>query len=288
MLIVHHNDLDGYCAGFWAYHNARRKGDVPKLFEFDYGVEFPFNMIQPHESVWILDCSISTKDMVELFKITENVVWIDHHKTSIERYKDFPFAIPGIRYIGLAGCELTYLFIHNDIDGEINSEVLKKIPMFTRLIGDRDTWRKEFGYDSDLFTLALLGFDTNPTSEIWTRLYLDNSDMVSYLIDRGKTLRAFTEKRAERYLKSYGHELTLDGYQCYAINKGSMASDDFQSLDSKIHPYDIYVGYVYTGKIWQVSLRSATVDVSEIAKKRGGGGHKGAARFDCKVLPWMK
>lgn len=39
--------------------------------------------------------------------------------------------------------------------------------------------------------------------------------------------------------------------------------------------------------MFQVSLRSVgDFDVSTIAKQYGGGGHKNAAGFRCKVLPW--
>ena len=39
---------------------------------------------------------------------------------------------------------------------------------------------------------------------------------------------------------------------------------------------------------WAVSLYSsnADIDVSKIAKAKGGGGHKGAAGFQCKTLPF--
>jgi nanoRNase/pAp phosphatase (c-di-AMP/oligoRNAs hydrolase) len=46
--------------------------------------------------------------------------------------------------------------------------------------------------------------------------------------------------------------------------------------------------FVFDGEQYTVSLYSKTVDVSEIAKKYGGGGHKGAAGFQCKKLPFMK
>ena len=46
--------------------------------------------------------------------------------------------------------------------------------------------------------------------------------------------------------------------------------------------------FSFDGDKWTVSLYSTSVDVSEIAKKYGGGGHKGASGFHCKELPFMK
>jgi nanoRNase/pAp phosphatase (c-di-AMP/oligoRNAs hydrolase) len=43
---------------------------------------------------------------------------------------------------------------------------------------------------------------------------------------------------------------------------------------------------VLDGSQYTVSLYSETIDVSVIAKKHGGGGHKGAAGFVCPKLPF--
>jgi nanoRNase/pAp phosphatase (c-di-AMP/oligoRNAs hydrolase) len=46
--------------------------------------------------------------------------------------------------------------------------------------------------------------------------------------------------------------------------------------------------FSFDGDEWIISLYSRNIDVSEIAKKYGGGGHKGAAGFHCKDLPFCK
>ena len=46
--------------------------------------------------------------------------------------------------------------------------------------------------------------------------------------------------------------------------------------------------FVFDGTQFTISLYSEVVDVSEIAKKYGGGGHKGASGFHCKQLPFSK
>ena len=65
------------------------------------------------------------------------------------------------------------------------------------------------------------------------------------------------------------------------LNTGLFSSDIVESsFDPILH--DIMVGFVFDGKKWSVSLRSIEggADVSEIARERGGGGHKHAARFE--------
>jgi nanoRNase/pAp phosphatase (c-di-AMP/oligoRNAs hydrolase) len=52
--------------------------------------------------------------------------------------------------------------------------------------------------------------------------------------------------------------------------------------------YPVCIAYVHDGEKFTVSLYSTTVDVSKIAKKFGGGGHKGAAGFTCDKLPFER
>jgi len=54
----------------------------------------------------------------------------------------------------------------------------------------------------------------------------------------------------------------------------------------KINEFDICIGFVFDGLRYTVGLYSQKLDVSEIAKKYGGGGHPGAAGFVCKQLPF--
>lgn len=56
-----------------------------------------------------------------------------------------------------------------------------------------------------------------------------------------------------------------------------------------IEPYDLMITFVRRkDKLWNVSLYSTKpeIDCGEIAKSFGGGGHKGAAGFQCEELPF--
>ena len=56
-----------------------------------------------------------------------------------------------------------------------------------------------------------------------------------------------------------------------------------------IEPYDLMITFCRRkDKLWNVSLYSTKpdIDCGAIAKSFGGGGHKGAAGFQCKDLPF--
>lgn len=291
MKCFYHHDLDGWCSAFWVHLSAGITDiNAPIDFiEINYNKKFPLETIQPNEQIWIVDYSIDPTEMHKLLEITKDVTWIDHHKTAIEKYRDFPVPIRGIRFDGLSGCELTFLYIHKLTSrglGPIKDlmfEYVQEIPRFTRLVGDWDCWRFEFGEDTKRFKtgmeMQVSGYDSN----LW-RLFLEKEDeLIDKIIEDGKRGIIFENKLAKRLLQSYSFETELLGYKCIALNAGCCSSEYFKSISLN---YEIMIAFVFDGKLWTVSLYSTKVDVSNIAKQFGGGGHKGAAGFQCKQLPF--
>lgn len=275
MKCFHHNDPDGKCAGYWVY----TKYPDGEYIEITYGRPFPIETIEEDEVVFIVDYSIEPEEMIELLKITPNVFWIDHHKTAIDKYKDFEIEIAGIREIGKAGCLLTFEYLYPG----------KEAPYFTKLINDYDLWKFEFGEATSKFITAFSAYDFSPTHPHWNSFVSvtshDGGNLYEwYLIDEGEIMLKYRNGWTKDYMK-LGFEAELHGYRCYAVNIGKCNSQYFDSLEEQ---YDILIPFYFNGEYWTVSLYSKTIDVSEIAKVYGGGGHKAAAGFQCKELPFKK
>ena len=290
----HHDDMDGYCAGFWVRRDVGINPDADgkihwKTQEINYNQKFPIEEIMPGEQVWILDFSIEPSEMEALLKITPNVTWIDHHKTAIEKYLDFPHEIRGVRKDGEAGCVLTFKYIHwwtakGEGPIDLNRHVLDDpVPEFTALIGDRDIWAFKYGDRTKHFYLGCQLYDwANLDSSFWDMMI--NPESVEGLVNEGKASERYRDNFARRYLKSFSFEVKFEGYNCLAMNMGLCSSEYFLDNDEK---YDILMPFVFDGTKWTVSLYSTKgIDVSEIAKKYGGGGHKGAAGFVTKKFPF--
>lgn len=296
MKCFYHADADGRCAGFWVSLSAGIHDNYEPVFkEINYGMEFPFDEIMPGEQIYIVDYSISPDEMLRLLETTQDVTWIDHHKTAIEKYKDFPHEIRGVRFDGVAGCMLTYCYLHKMTDrgaGAIrpfDAFMVEDAPMFTKLIADWDVWKFEYGDDTRRFITAFNAFDFSPGSKMWDRFLcfpggVGENSAVSALIIEGKTMMAYRDGWAKEYCRTKGFETMIDGHRAFAMNLGLCNSEYFKSVSG----YDILMPFSYDGEKWTVSLYSTTVDVSNIAKKYGGGGHKGASGFQCKDLPFTK
>ncbi len=71
----------------------------------------------------------------------------------------------------------------------------------------------------------------------------------------------------------------------YVLTSGINANF-FNSVENQ---YDILISYVFDGEKYTVSLyhgKNKELDLGAIAKQYKGGGHKGAAGFQCTELPF--
>ncbi|MBQ2396247.1 MAG: hypothetical protein II304_04280 [Bacteroidales bacterium] len=293
MKVFYHSDNDGKCAGFWVKELATpdEKYDT-EFIKMDYNIDFPFETIKPNETVYIVDYSISTEEMDKLFNITKNIIWIDHHKSAIERYENYDKEIKGLRYDGIAGCMLTYCYLKHMTDrgnGEVksfSSEMTEDAPEFTKLIADYDVWTFKYGDKTRAFEKGFTLFLHEPEDEIWDDL-LTESDLfnnttltLSNIISSGKTIIEYRKNMMRDYCEKKGFEAVLDGNKCFAVNMAMMGTDDF--IIPNVEDYDILISFSFDGMNWNYSLRSTKIDCAELAMKYGGGGHKGAAGFSQK------
>ena len=134
MKIFHHNDLDGQCAA------SLVKRKYPECVESDfvsmvYEKSFPFELLDDGPC-YILDFSLEPADMETLMnQLNGNVIWIDHHKSAIDKYQDFRYEVPGVRDVKDAGCVLTWRRLFPE----------QEVPLYVQYVGDRDAWKWELG-----------------------------------------------------------------------------------------------------------------------------------------------
>lgn len=303
MICFYHADNDGKCAGFWVEKLGKRDNFEDSFIKINYDIDFPFEKIHKNEVVYIVDYSIQTDEMDRLLEITPNVIWIDHHKSSIEKYANYDKKIEGLRYDGIAGCMLTYIYLgcmcHCDtkeVISEFDPQDADSAPLFTKLIADYDVWTFEYGDYTRRFEKGFTIYPHEPTDTIWEELlseedwYIlvnettDSADkdimdmpLLYSICQSGNNIIEHRKSLMKTICDKKGFETNLDGYKCFAVNMPLMSSDDFIISNAKM--YDLLISFSFNGKLWSYSIRSETVDCSELAAKYGGGGHKGAAGF---------
>lgn len=296
MKIFYHKDLDGECAA----HVIDGYERLPRLdktfYPINYGMEFPMKDIKPDEDVYILDYSIEPNEMSQLLDITKNVVWVDHHKSAIEKYEGYEQHINGIRAAGRAGCVLAYDWLWGHHQESLELEPLPQVstfssfpPLYIKLIGDADIRGKEF-LSTGNFIAGLQAEKTHPSDLIWQDLKNDGDDAKTYrrLCSDGQIIQRYKNITQQEYLLEHGFWTEFHGHRCYAVN-GKFSSHPFEVV---VPDAAIWLTFRFVGNYWIVRLYSHKgIDVSEIAKEheysgKKGGGHQEAAGFTCRNLPF--
>lgn len=279
MICFYHLDDDGKCAANLVHQLGKKDSWPANFIEMNYGFKVPFEKIVPDELVYIVDFSLDPADMIKLYEdYTKNIIWIDHHKSAIEKYADFPYELEGIRSTKYSGCMLTYLYLTDNLE-KLNLDyqlmiARANVPKAVQLCDDYDMWRFQNAY-THTFHAGFEIIDHGPTDHVWSEL---DALKINSICEVGKAIAKYRSMLMSKLITSYGFESTLDGRRCYVLNQGLAGSDDFESAPEG---YDMFVSFIYNGKDYSYSLRSPedAPPIVDIAQAHGGGGHPHAAGF---------
>lgn len=296
-VIYHSADYDGiFC---WEI----AKKFLPKEETVFIGWNFGDPKIHMPENgtVYILDLSPECLSSAVLTQEQVNrLIWIDHHKTSIEKYNE---AIPGYRIDGVAACRLTWQWFASPKVGDIGIPVIESLPtkqyfidrkvdepLSVQLAGEYDIWDKRNPW-AEMFQYALRAVEPD-----WDKLLLPSSESESDaytldLVNKGEIVQRYSQNVDASICKHKTWLMEWGGLKFLCVNSARFNSLFFAAKDIPETGHDALLGFCFDGKCWTVSLYHANhrtdLDLSEIAKKHGGGGHKGACGFTCSVLPFQ-
>ncbi len=251
---------------------------IDRVFGFDFSVLFKdgFDGPKPYEFA-NLHIAISTR-----------MIWIDHHKTSIDTH---PATIPGYRIDGVAACRLAWQWFSGNGSGFFKEAYFSRNvvePIAVRMAGEYDVWDKR-DPAVDLFQFGLRA--QYLTEDHWKALLSFNGvPLVEKLVERGQILHRYQRQQDAEHIKR-AFELNWEGlnFICYNGRGNSLTFESIQSGTC-----DAFMLIHFNGQSWMVSMYHAPwnkgIDLSEIAKKYGGGGHRGACGFttNCGALPFLK
>lgn len=284
-VIYHSADYDGiFCREI-----ARKFIPDAELIGWNFGDPL---ISRSADQIYILDLSLDclvAEDRLSWSKI----IWIDHHKTSIEKYGD---KIPGYRIDGVAACRLAWQwFTRTETEQKRNCLPIKQDfidreviePLAVLLAGEYDIWDKR-DQDAETFQYALKASESVLD---WERLLsLTDEEYVMWLLTDGRAAQRYASSTDASVCKSRTWLMEWEGLKFLCVNSARFNSLLFSARDIPETGHDALLGFCFDGKGWTVSLYHAKhrtdIDLSEIAKRNGGGGHRGACGFTCKTLPF--
>jgi oligoribonuclease NrnB/cAMP/cGMP phosphodiesterase (DHH superfamily) len=185
---------------------------------------------------------------------------------------------------------------HNFVDRKVTE------PYAVRLAGEYDIWDKR-DPNADTFQHGLRSQDLTP--DVWKALLDDGimdatkdtgmcvspSEVMSMcLVNKGAAIQYAKIHENKSIIKSAGFDLDWEGLHFLAVNHARYNSLLFTAGLKPEH--DACYGFAWKNGQWTVSLYHAPGkehhDLSKIAVKYGGGGHKGACGFQTKTLPFFQ
>ena len=255
-LVIYHADCsDGFGAAYAAW---KLLGDRATYHSAKYG-ETPPDV--SGKNVVILDFSYDNATVKNIVKSANSLLIIDHHKSAMVELHDISCTHFDMNH---SGAMLSWRFFHPG----------KEPPRFIKYIEDRDLWKwelpysKEFSAAFDMVSFSFEEFDK----------FLDDS-AVDDAQERGSYILAYSKTVISRIARNAARR-KLFGKDVLVVNSSHWMSEIGAALSPKCDFAIIWFWDHDTHQV-KVSLRShhPDTDVSEIAKKFGGGGHRQSAGF---------
>ena len=287
----HGSDLDGWASGAIVRYWYEKEGNQVEMFPINYGDRFPMDSLSLEDFVFMVDFSLPINDMQQIAqRVNGKFIWIDHHASAIKSYDDDPIMLLGIRDVAFAACELTWEYFCDD-----------DTRRFIKLLGLYDRWEhndpNEPWDDIEAFQYGFKAQATDPKEdeefEYCWREWFDSYQTPTFITDTrstGKYIKKYVEDRFQSNLAERSFVVDWEGYKCLVIN-GDPYIANYLTRAEEFEGCDIGINFCNSkGEFWIVNLRTARddIDLSALAKKYGGGGHRAAAGFPCKVLPFKE
>jgi oligoribonuclease NrnB/cAMP/cGMP phosphodiesterase (DHH superfamily) len=238
------------------------------------GVDLPKGIT--NKIVYVIDFSLKKgSQMRQLVKNNKKVVALDHHHDAEQ------FAQMAHEYLfdnNRSGATVAWSYFYPQ----------KPAPLLLKYVEDLDIWRCRLPHTFEASAYLDL-FDHDFLT--WNNLVRAFDDKKSRLkiFEKGATLLEYENKKIQDLVVKNAELVKLLKYKVLAVNSPNWASKIGNLLCRKHLPFGIV--WSKRGDSVVVSLRSekGKFDVSKIARKFGGGGHKAAAAFSVdslQDLPW--
>ena len=293
IVIYHKNCFDGYGAAWAAYKKYGNDAvyiaasdrlvlpiEVTTIIENNLSTNLEHK--NNHEDsyskqfidIYVLDFCYSKENIKILEDNFKTLTVLDHHvsaKENIESAKNHVYSETK------SGAYISWQYFHADTS----------VPILIDYISDADTWNRtkpDWQYVESYIYNQDLDFGTFDAM----------NDMIESQKDRvleiGKVLSRVHQKRVEMYLEK-AEIVSFEGYDVWAVNAPSDIRNELgHEMATRTGTFGLV--FYYENENWKCSLRSVEdFDVTTIAIKYGGGGHKNASGFIVKTdfpLPFVK
>lgn len=290
MCIYHGNCADGF-GGAWVVRKAL--GDQVEFVAGVYGQEPPE---VEGKDVIIVDFSYKYDVLVQMSLKAHSIIILDHHKSAAEDLAKFQPFHAGVRVDGrhadgstALGWESAHAIMNSQnspaiaccFDMNRSGAMLawdhffpgQEPPMLLRHIEDRDLWL--FKLDGTREIQANL-FSYPYDFEVWDKLMAAD---VETLRSDGAAIERKRHKDIAELVAVTKRRLVIGGHDVPVASLPYTLTSDAGHLMAQGEPFAACYWDTPEGRVFSLRSTDDGMDVSEIAKQYGGGGHRNASGF---------
>jgi oligoribonuclease NrnB/cAMP/cGMP phosphodiesterase (DHH superfamily) len=282
LCIYHSPCADGFTAA-WAVRKAL--GD--DLVEFHAGVYGEAPPDVTGRDVLLVDFSYKRPVLLEMAKTARAILVLDHHKSAAEDLAGFcapewtgvnafdgPFQTPepilSLFDMDRSGAAIAWDFFHG---------LEHPRPMLVEYVQDRDLWRFELGGTREI-NACVFSHPYDFETWDWLANRAEHPASLQEMIAEGGAIERKHHKDIAELLKVTTRTMRIGDVEVSVANLPYTMSSDAAGALAEGAPFGACYWDTPTGRTFSLRSRGdAGADVSEIAARYGGGGHKSAAGF---------
>jgi uncharacterized protein len=267
MVLFHGNCPDGFTAA-WAAWLRFREGAT--YIEINYGEKLDVEQLRDYD-VFILDFSFPLDTMNQIADVARNVTVLDHHKTAEATLRDWKRG-KVVFDMERSGAGITWDELH-----------YTPRPKLIDYIEDRDLWRWALPHSREISEAQ---FALDRTFDNWNELAIRIEDKFDRVVELGEAFLKLKKTRVAKVCENV-RWISYNDMKIPVVNASWDMSELGEYLCAK-YPEAPAAGYYFDrSDKRQWGFRSNDkLDVSEMCKLLGGGGHRNAAGFISK-LDWF-
>ena len=273
IVFYHEYCTDGFTGSYVAYKKFKDKADYIALSHTVNGENIlaskkvSLSLLKDKE-VYFIDFCLNEIEMRKIEKIAKKLIVIDHHIGKEELVKSISNSV---FRDGVSGAYLAQEYFFPK----------KEMPKFIKYIsiGDTWVWGQEKFEKEILAYIYTIDFDFKTFAKAEKDLE-DNKKFLE-IKNTGEVLQKNYIKLVDNQLEN-AKLIEFEGYKVYAINSSRVFKSELgHKLAEKTKSFALV--YTFLNDELSISMRGVgKVNLAELSKKYGGGGHANAASFKSK------
>lgn len=217
--------------------------------------------------VYVVDFSFPREQLLRMKEQAASLVVIDHHKTAAADLADLDFCIFDM---DKAGCVLTWEYLYPRTP----------LPDLFLYLQDRDLWQWKLPQSREV-SAALRSH--KPFFDVWEKFLTPKA--VEELKAEGGAILRYQQREIEAALSRPVETVEIGGYRVPCVNCTHLISELGNELAQGQPFAALYFDTTDGKRVFSLRSTDEGIDVAEVAKKYGGGGHRNAAGFSVARPP---